>query len=417
MVFEQHWRYVGIVRKDLARSILSRGAIPRGIWVLGFVSLLMDLSSEMIHAILPLFMVKALGTPVIAVGLIEGIAEGTAMITKLFSGVIADRMRKPKLLAVLGYGLSAFSKPLFPLASGLPLLISARFIDRIGKGIRGAPRDALVAEIAPEAIRGACFGLRQGLDSVGAFLAPLLAIGLMLLTKDNYRFVFWVAAIPALLAVFLLMAGVKEPESANTASEKKAAFPISLTALRQLPKGLWWTFLLAGLLSLARFSDAFLILRSQQAGLPIAWVPLVMVVMNLVYAASSYPAGILSDSFGRIAPLVAGTIALILGNILLASGSGLLLPGLGIVCWGLHLGLTQGVLSAMIADRAPAELKATAFGLLNLVMGIGVLSASLFAGALWDRLGSSTMFLAALVPAIGVLLVIGIKQIQPQRAL
>jgi len=405
------------VRKDLARSILSRGAIPRGIWVLGFVSLLMDLSSEMIHAILPLFMVKALGTPVIAVGLIEGIAEGTAMVTKLFSGVIADRMRKPKLLAVLGYGLSALSKPLFPLASGLPLLISARFIDRIGKGIRGAPRDALVAEIAPEAIRGACFGLRQGLDSVGAFLAPLLAIGLMLLTKDNYRFVFWVAAIPALLAVFLLMAGVKEPESANTASEKKAAFPISLTALRQLPKGLWWTFLLAGLLSLARFSDAFLILRSQQAGLPIAWVPLVMVVMNLVYAASSYPAGILSDSFGRIAPLVAGTIALILGNILLASGSGLLLPGLGIVCWGLHLGLTQGVLSAMIADRAPAELKATAFGLLNLVMGIGVLSASLFAGALWDRLGSSTMFLAALVPAIGVLLVIGIKQIQPQRSL
>ena len=417
VVFQQNWRYVGTVRKDLARSILSHGAIPRGIWVLGFVSLLMDLSSEMIHAILPLFMVKALGTPVIAVGLIEGIAEGTAMVTKLFSGVIADRMRKPKLLAVLGYGLSALSKPLFPLASGLPLLISARFIDRIGKGIRGAPRDALVAEIAPEAIRGACFGLRQGLDSMGAFLAPLLAIGLMLLTTDNYRFVFWVAAIPALLAVFLLMAGVKEPESANTASEKKTAFPISLTTLRQLPKGLWCTFLLAGLLSLARFSDAFLILRSQQAGLPIAWVPLVMVVMNLVYAASSYPAGILSDSFGRIAPLVAGTIALILGNILLASGSGLLLPGLGIVCWGLHLGLTQGVLSAMIADRAPAELKATAFGLLNLVMGIGVLSASLVAGALWDRLGSSTMFLAALVPAIGVLLVIGIKQIQPQRAL
>jgi len=408
--------------KDQARSILSSGAIPRGIWVLGFVSLLMDLSSEMIHAILPLFMVKALGTPVIAVGLIEGISEGTAMVTKLFSGVIADRMRKPKLLAVLGYGLSALSKPLFPLASGLPLLISARFIDRIGKGIRGAPRDALVAEIAPEAIRGACFGLRQGLDSVGAFLAPLLAIGLMLLTTDNYRIVFWAAAIPSLLAVFLLMAGVKEPESANTASEKnaafpKTAFPISLTVLRQLPEGLWWTYLLAGLLSLARFSDAFLILRSQQAGLPIAWVPLVMVVMNLVYAASSYPAGILSDSFGRIAPLVAGTFALILGNILLASGSGLLLPGMGIVCWGLHLGLTQGVLSAMIADCAPAELKATAFGLLNLVMGIGVLNASLVAGALWDRLGSSTMFLAALVPAIGVLLVIGIKQIQPQRSL
>jgi MFS family permease len=239
----------------------------------------------------------------------------------------------------------------------------------------------------------------------------------MLLTTDNYRIVFWVAAIPALLAVFLLMAGVKEPETANTASKKKAAFPISLTALRQLPVGLWWTFLLAGLLSVARFSDAFLILRSQQAGLPIAWVPLVMVVMNLVYAASSYPAGILSDSFGRIAPLVAGTFALILGNILLASGSGLWLPGLGIVCWGLHLGLTQGVLSAMIADRAPAELKATAFGLLNLVMGIGLLSASLVAGALWDWLGSSTMFLAALVPAIGVLIVIGIKQIQPQRSL
>jgi MFS family permease len=380
--------------------------IPTGIWVLGFVSLLMDLSSEMIHALLPLFMVKALGTPVIAVGVIEGIAEGTAMVTKLFSGVLADRFRKPKLLALLGYGLSALSKPLFPLASGLELLIGARVTDRIGKGIRGAPRDALVAEIAPPAIRGACFGLRQGLDSMGAFFAPLIAIGLMLLTADNYRLVFWIAAIPALLAVLLLAVGITEPESPVISPTKKSPFPLTLPALRRLPRELWFTLILAGLLSLARFSDAFLILRSQQAGLPIAWVPLVMVVMNLIYAASSYPAGQLSDRFGRMAPLLAGTLLLILGNILLASGRGLLLPALGIACWGLHLGLTQGILSAMVADAAPSELKATAFGLLNLMSGLGLLAASLIAGALWDQIGSSAMFLAAVVPAAGVLLLI-----------
>ena len=367
----------------------------------------MDLSSEMIHALLPLFMVKGLGTPVIAVGLIEGVAEGTAMVTKLFSGIVSDGFRKPKLLAVLGYGLSALSKPLFPLASGLGILVGARFMDRIGKGIRGAPRDALVAEISPPQLRGASFGLRQGLDSVGAFLAPLIAIGLMLLTADNYRLVFWFAALPALLAVVLLMTGVKELETASFPQGTKPPFPLTMPALRRLPKSLWFTLLLAGLLSLARFSDAFLILRSQQAGLPIAWVPLVMVLMNLVYAASSYPSGLLSDRFGRIAPLIAGTLVLIFGNILLATGSGLLLPGLGIVCWGLHLGLTQGILSAMTADAAPAELKATAFGLLNLVSGLGLLVASLTAGALWDRIGSSSMFLAALVPAVSVLLLVG----------
>jgi MFS family permease len=247
---------------------------------------------------------------------------------------------------------------------------------------------------------------------VGAFLAPLIAIGLMLLTADNYRFVFWIAAIPALLAVFLLMAGVKEPQSTAITPGKKGAFPLTLKTLHRLPRELWFTLMLAGLLSLARFSDAFLILRSQQAGLPIAWAPLVMVVMNIVYAVSSYPGGLLSDRFGRIAPLVAGTLILILGNILLASSSGLLLPAIGIVCWGLHLGLTQGVLSAMIADAAPAALKATAFGLLNLVSGLGLLTASITAGALWDQIGSSAMFLAALVPAIGVLLIIGIKQIR-----
>jgi MFS family permease len=401
----------------IQKKIPAKSIIPAGIWVLGFVSLFMDLSSEMIHALLPLFMVKALGTPVIAVGLIEGIAEGTAMVTKLFSGVIADRFRRPKLLAILGYGLSALSKPLFPLASGLGLLIGARITDRIGKGIRGAPRDALVAEISPSEIRGACYGLRQGLDSVGAFLAPLLAIGFMLLTADNYRIVFWIAAVPALLAVVLLMTGVREPEASVSDTTTSPPFPLSLSSLAQLPIALWTTLLLAGLLSLARFSDAFLILRSQQAGLPIAWVPVVMVAMNLFYAASAYPAGILSDRLGRTAPLVAGTLILILGNILLASGSGLLLPAVGIVCWGLHLGLTQGILSAMIADTAPVALKATAFGLLNLVSGLGLFAASLIAGALWDRIGSSAMFLAAVIPAAGVLLLLGIRMfgLQPLR--
>ena len=377
--------------------------IPRGIWVLGFVSLLMDLSSEMIHALLPLFMVKVLATPVLAVGLIEGIVEGTAMISKLFSGVVADRFRRPKLLAVIGYGLSALSKPLFPLASGLGMLIGARILDRVGKGIRGAPRDALVSSIAPSSIRGACFGLRQALDTVGAFLAPLIAIAVMLLSSDNYRLVFWIAALPALLAVLLLFSGIEEQAETSPGTAQKP-FPLSLRILEQLPREFWHTILLAALLSLARFSDAFLILRSQQSGLPIAWVPLVMVVMNLVYAASAYPAGRLSDRFGRVTPLFAGTLFLILGNLLLASSGGLLLPSLGIICWGLHLGLTQGILSAMVADTAPDSLKATAFGLLNLVSGIGLLTASILAGSLWDRFGSASMFLAATLPAGGVLL-------------
>lgn len=382
--------------------------IPRGIWVLGFVSLLMDLSSEMIHALLPLFMVKVLATPVLAVGLIEGIAEGTAMISKLFSGVIADRFRRPKLLAVIGYGLSALSKPFFPLASGLGMLIGARILDRVGKGIRGAPRDALLSSIAPSSIRGACFGLRQALDTVGAFLAPLIAIAVMLLSSDNYRLVFWIAAVPALLAVLLLFSGVEEQAEASPGAARKP-FPLSLRILEQLPREFWHTILLAALLSLARFSDAFLILRSQQTGLPSAWVPLVMVVMNLVYAASAYPAGHLSDRFGRLVPFLAGTLFLILGNILLACSGGLLLPSLGIICWGLHLGLTQGILSAMVADAAPDSLKATAFGLLNLVSGLGLLSASILAGSLWDRFGSGSMFLAATLPAGAVLLLTVLK--------
>jgi len=380
--------------------------IPRDIWVLGFVSLLMDLSSEMIHALLPLYIVKVLGTSVITVGLIEGVAEGAAMVTKLFSGVIADHFRRIKLLAVLGYGLSAFSKPLFPIASGLGLLVTARFMDRIGKGVRGAPRDALVATLSPPSIRGACFGLRQSLDTVGAFLAPLVAIGLMLWTEGNYRFVFWMAAIPAFLAVALLARGVREPVTPQTAVPKKSPFLLSLPALRKFPRALWWTILLAGLLSLARFSDAFLILRSQESGLPVAWVPLVIVLMNITYSLSSYPAGRLSDRFGRRVPLLAGILFMILGNFLLASFAGLLIPGLGIVCWGLHLGLTQGVLSAMVADAAPESLKATAFGMLNVVSGLGLLIAGVAAGTLWDRVGSGSMFLAAIIPALGALMVI-----------
>ncbi len=381
--------------------------IPQGVWVLGFVSLFMDLSSEMIHALLPLYMVQVLATPVLAVGAIQGIVEGTAMMTKLFSGVISDHFRRPKLLAVLGYGLSALSKPLFPIASGLGLLLFALFIDRIGKGIRGAPRDALLAGLAPVAIRGSCFGLRQALDTVGAFLAPLMAILLMLLSSDNYRFVFWIAVIPSILAVLLLSVGVREPEIDQpgiSASKVRTPFALSLQALRQLPPALWGTLLLASLLSLARFSDAFLILRSQQAGLPVAWVPLVMVLMNIVYAGSAYPAGLLFDYLGRTAPLIIGTLLLILGDLLLSSSKGLLFPFLGIICWGLHLGLTQGTLSAMIAEATPTALRATAFGMLNLVMGLGLLGASLLAGSLWDRLGFSSMFLAATIPAAAALL-------------
>lgn len=367
-------------------------SIPTGVWVLGFVSLLMDVSSEMIHALLPIYLVTVLGTSALTVGIIEGIAEATASITKVFSGALSDWLGKRKLLAAIGYGLAALTKPVFPLAPSVGWLVAARFVDRIGKGIRGAPRDALVADIAPPHLRGASFGLRQALDTVGAFLGPLLAIALMWITLDNFTIVFWVAVIPAFLSLGLIVFAVREPE--RPAGLRTVRSPLSLGELRQLGGAYWWVVVIAAVFTLARFSEAFLILKAQAIGLPIALVPAVMVVMSIAYALSAYPAGVLSDRVDRITVLFIGLALLFAADIFLGLSSSIVGVGIGVVLWGLHMGFTQGLLATLVADAAPAELRGTAFGMFNLVTGIALLAASIIAGALWDTTGPQGTFLA-----------------------
>ncbi len=363
--------------------------LPAGIWVLGFVSLLMDISSEMIHALLPLFMVGTLGMGVALVGLLEGLAEATALILKVCSGVISDWFGRRKPLAVLGYGLGAATKPLFALATGPGLIFTARLLDRVGKGIRGAPRDALVADIAPPEQRGAAFGLRQSLDTVGAFVGPLLAVALMLLWANDFRAVFAVAVVPALLAVLLLMVGVREPARPAGAARSN---PISRANLKRLPRAYWCVVGVGAVFTLARFSEAFLVLRAEQLGVALAAVPLVMVAMNVVYSLTAYPFGKLSDRVSHHGLLLAGLSVLVAADVVLAVSTHWLGLLLGVALWGVHMGMTQGLLAAMVAAQAPADLRGTAFGFFNLVSGVALLAASVLAGLLWQYLGPAWTF-------------------------
>ncbi len=369
--------------------------LPAGIWALGFVSLLMDVSSEMIHALLPVYLVVGLGTTALTVGIIEGIAEATAAITKVFSGALSDRIGRRKELAAFGYGLAALTKPIFPLAPSIGWLVAARFIDRVGKGIRGAPRDALVADIAPPELRGAAFGLRQSLDTAGAFIGPLLAIGLMWLFADDFASVFWVAVIPAFAALALILFLVHEP--ARPAGLRKVRNPLSRRELGGLGAVYWWVVAVAAIFTLARFSEAFLILRAEGMGLSLMFVPLVLVVLNIAYAMSAYPAGAMSDGVNRITLLIVGLMLLIAADLALAFAPGLWGVLAGVALWGLHMGFTQGVLATLVADSAPPELRGTAFGMFNLVTGAALLAASVIAGVLWDAFGAQWTFLAGAV--------------------
>lgn len=367
--------------------------IPKGVWVLGGVSLLMDVSSEMIHSLLPLFMATTLGASVIIIGLIEGLAEATALIIKVFSGVLSDYLGKRKGLAMLGYGLGALSKPLFAMAGSSGMVLSARMIDRVGKGIRGAPRDALVADVTPSEIRGAAYGLRQSLDTIGAFLGPLLAVGLMLLWNNDFHTIFWVAVIPGVLSIALLWFGLSEPKTPVT---DKRTNPLRRENLKKLSAAYWWVVGLGALFTLARFSEAFLVLRAYQMDIPLFAIPLVMVAMNLVYSLSAYPFGKMSDSMNHTRMLQAGLLVLIAADITLALSHhwSTLLIGVGL--WGIHMGMT-GLLAAMIAHTAPAELRGTAFGMFNLISGIALLLASTGAGILWETLGAASTFYAGAV--------------------
>lgn len=364
----------------------------------------MDISSEMVHALLPLYLVTAMGTSMVAVGVIEGIAEATAAITKVFSGAISDWLGKRKMLAVLGYGLAAVTKPVFPLAPSVGWLIGARFVDRIGKGIRGAPRDALIADISPAELRGASFGLRQSLDTVGAFLGPLLAILFMWLTSDNIPMVFWFAVVPAVIAVYLLVTFVHEPDRPATA--KKPRFPLRMSELHRLGAAFWWVVGVATVFTLARFSEAFLILKAHDVGLGMGFVPIVVVIMNIAYALAAYPAGALSDGGSRLRVLGIGMLLLIGADLALAYAPGFWGMAAGVVIWGLHMGFTQGAFSSLVADTAPVELRGTAFGMLNLMTGVAILFASIIAGVLWDAGGPALTFLTG--SALAVVALVGL---------
>lgn len=374
-------------------SFLRWREIPPGVWALGVVSLLMDLSSEMIHALLPLYLVGVLGASMLTVGVIEGIAEATASIVRIFSGALSDYLGRRKLLVALGYGMAALTKPVFPLASTIGWLVAARFIDRVGKGIRGAPRDALVADLSPPELRGTSFGLRQSLDTTGALLAPLLVIVLMLLLANDFTTVFWIAVVPAVLAFAVIVVAVKEP-SRTPAAARAARLPLRSSDLRRLDGAFWVAVVVAAVFTLARFSEAFLLLRAQSVGMPLALTPAVMVVMNVVYALSAWPAGALSDSIGRYGLLAAGLAVLLLADLVLALGSSVAAIGIGVALWGLHMGMTQGLLAALVADKAPPDLRGTAFGAFHLVTGLAMLAASVIAGTLWDVAGPRGTFLA-----------------------
>ncbi|MGA8156557.1 MAG: MFS transporter [Rhodoplanes sp.] len=382
-------------------SVLRWREIPAGVWALGVVSLLMDVSSEMIHALLPLYLATALGASMLTIGAIEGFAEATAMIVRIFSGVLSDRLGRRKVLAAIGYGLAAFTKPVFPLAPSIAWLVAARLIDRVGKGIRGAPRDALIADLAPEALRGASFGLRQSLDTVGALLAPLFVVVLMALTADDFILVFWIAVPPAFLAFAVILFAVRDPDRREV---RVVRAPFSRMELGRLDRSYWVVVTIAAIFALARFSEAFLLLRARSVGVPLAFAPAVMVVMNGVFALSAWPAGVLSDRIGRRGLLIAGLAMLIIADLVLGLGSNFAWIGLGVALWGLHMGLTQGLFAALVADLCPAELRGTAFGMFNLVTGSATLTASVVAGALWDRAGPSATFLAGTVFAATALI-------------
>ena len=368
------------------------GGIPGSIWALGFVSLFMDMSSELVHSLLPVFMVSVLGASVLSVGLVEGVAEAATAVTRLFSGSLSDYLGRRKGLTVFGYGMSALAKPLFAMAPTVGWVFGARFIDRVGKGIRAAPRDALVGDLAPPEMRGACYGLRQSLDTVGALLGPALAIALMALMAADMRAVFWFAVIPGTASVLILILAVREPQ--RTRSPGAARTPIRLASLARLGRAYWWVVIIGSLLTLARFSEAFLVLRAQSAGMSMTLVPSVLVVMSALYAVSAYPAGVISDRIGRGPLLALGFLALLAADVVLALATTTWQVMAGAALWGLHMGLTQGLLAALVTDASPAGLRGTAFGFFNFSTSLMLLAAGVLAGLLWDLYGPPAAFLA-----------------------
>ena len=392
----------------------ARGKLPRSVWALGIVSLCMDMSSEMIHSLLPIFLVGTLGVSAFALGLIEGVAEATASISKIFSGVLSDRIGKRKPLILLGYGLAALTKPLFPIANSAFTVFAARFIDRIGKGIRGAPRDALVADVTAPEQRGAAYGLRQSMDTVGAFAGPLIAIGLMVGFAFDIRAVFWVACIPALITVVVLWFGVQEPPNVAKADSRKN--PFAGFRFSDYPKAFWSLVVLVLMFTLMRFSEAFLVLRAQDAGLSHNWIPMTLVVMSATYLLVAYPAGVLSDRMSRHSLLALGCVVMLAADLLLGLATSLNMVMAGIALWGVHMGLTEGLIAALVADYAPSALRGSAFGVINLARGVMALFASALAGGLWTWSGPTATFITgAGLAVLTAVMALSMRPMAPPR--
>lgn len=389
------------------RTTRNKPGIPGGVWALGMVSLFMDISSEIIHGLLPVFLVTVIGANVATVGFIEGLGEAVALIVRVFSGALSDRLHHRKPLIVTGYLLGTLSKPLFALAHGVGLVTFARVSDRIGKGLRGAPRDALIADLTPNAIRGAAYGLRQTLDSLGAFIGPLLGIVLMFSLDNAYRSVFWLALIPGFISVSMLVLFVREPAQHKAIQNKRG---LLFGEIKTLPKSFWIVLAIGVVFTLARFSEAFLLLRAEKLGLAPHWVPGILLVMSLLYALTAYPAGYLSDRLGRIRLLYVGLVFLIGADVILALASHITWVVVGAGLWGVHMGFSQGLFSALVADTASTHLRGTAFGLFGLATGLAILIASVFAGWLWDQFGPRATFLAGVTFAALTLIALVVFQ-------
>ncbi len=382
--------------------------IHRNVWILGLVSLFTDFGTKAIQSILPLFLVSVLGANVSIIGLIEGIAESTASILKLFSGALSDYWGRRKELAILGYGLSTAIIPLFALANSPLWVLVARFGDRLGKGIRVAPRNALVADVTPIEQRGAAYGLRQTLDTIGAFSGPLVATIILLISGQNFRLVFWVALVSGIISVCLLVKGIRETPS----SKEKRSKLIQWDTFQQLGRNYWVLVLAATLFNLGHFSDAFLLLKAQHIGIANAWIPLSMIVMNFSYMLSAYPLGLLSDRMGRKQLLV---VAFWLFSLVYLGFAWVQQPqqiwGL-FALYGVYLGMSQGILLALVADVTPSELRGTGFGVINLVIGIILLPANLLAGFVWETANPQIPFLLGSFLAIlaSFILLLGVRQ-------
>lgn len=381
--------------------------LPKQIWALGFVSLLMDISSESIQGVLPIYLISSMGATATTLGLFEGVTEAMALVVKVFSGSLSDWMKKRKPLVIAGYFMGAISKPLFALANSVSMIFFIRLFDRIGKGVRGAPRDALMADIVPNNLRGQAFGLRQSLDTIGAFIGPILAMIVLSISNNDFSLLFWIAAIPGFLAVGVLFFGVHEKERSESIRPMSR---LQFSDLKNFKKDYWLVVLLGCIFQLSRFSEAFLILKGKELGLPIESSPLVFIVMNIVYALTAYPIGNLSDKIGRSFFLIMGFIILIVADVLLATTSSIYLTFIGIALWGLHMGFSQGVLSAMVADTCPPQYKGTAYAFYNLFSAVALMLASTIAGSLWDNFGSQmTFFTGAGLAMVSLLLYIFLR--------